>query len=328
MILSREVRSLAVVQQEVDLRSIDVDAVFEALRASTSFFRIWSEVGDDISTQCPFHGMGNEQHPSFGICHNRAHPHYGKYHCFACGAKGTIISLVNHLSDKNPSDRYGIDFINAVSDIEFIDRAGNISLSPREPVKPQAVTDVELLSYRTTSVPYLTEVRKIKPIIQRVFDTGFDTVTNSVTFPVKRVDGSVAFVVRRSIDKKWYNYPLGVDKPVYGVFEFNKIVPQDSIFARRVVLVESIINSQTLWGYGIPAWAMLGTGSQTQIDFLNRTDIREFLICFDGDKAGMNGAMKIKKQLKARSSIIPMIPNADVNDLSEYVMRIMYTLRQ
>lgn len=315
-------------QQQVDLRSIDVDAVFEALRATTSFFRVWNESGDDILTQCPFHGSGNEQHPSFGICHNKANPHYGKYHCFACDARGTIISLVNHISDKNPGDNYGVEFIRSVSEISFIDRAGNMSLAPRVPIKPEEVTEVELMSYRSTSVPYLTENRRIKPIIQRVFDTGYDPVTNAVTFPVKRPDGSVAFVVRRSIDKKWYNYPPGVDKPVYGVFESNKIVPPTSPFYRKRILVESIINALTLWGYGIPAWALLGTGSQTQIDFLNSTDIREFTLCLDGDKAGMEGAAKLKSKLKSRTPIIPMLPGKDVNDLDEYVMRILYTLRR
>lgn len=52
-------------------------------------------------------------------------------------------------------------------------------------MKPEQVTEVELLSYRSSSVPYLTEERHIKPIIQRAFDTGYDPVTNAVTFPVK-----------------------------------------------------------------------------------------------------------------------------------------------
>lgn len=317
-----------VTQLQVDLHSIDVDGVFDALRASTSFFRVANESGDDILTQCPFHGFGNEKHPSFGICHNRANPHYGKYHCFACDAKGTMISLVNHLSNRNPDDNYGVEFIRSVSDISMIDRAGNITLAKREQIKPEEVTEVELISFRTTSVPYLTDKRHIKPIIQRVFDTGYDEVMNAVTFPVKRVDGSVAFVVRRSIDKKWYNYPAGVDKPVYGVFEFDKIVPKHSIFSKKVVLVESVINAQTLWGYGIPAWALLGTGSQTQIDFLNSTDIREYILCLDGDKAGQEGTKKLQQRLKAKTTVIPMYPGKDVNDLDEATMRVLYALRR
>lgn len=305
-----------------------MDAVFDALRASTSFFRIANESGDDILTQCPFHGFGNEQHPSFGICHNRANPHYGKYHCFACDARGTIISLVNHLSNRNPGDNYGIDFIRSVSEIAFMDRKGIRTLASREPIKPEQVTEVELMSYRSSAVPYLTETRHIKPMIQKAFDTGYDAVTNAVTFPVKNADGSIPFVVRRSIDKKWYNYPAGVDKPVYGVFESQRIIPVNSTFAKKRVLVESVINALTLWGYGIPAWALLGTGSQTQIDFLNSTDIREFTLCLDGDKAGQEGTYKLQHKLKARTPVIPMLPGKDVNDLDEYVMRILYTLRR
>lgn len=319
--------SLAV-QQQVDLRTIDVDAVFEALRASTSFFRIVNESDESIQTQCPFHGMGNEKHPSFGICHNRSNPNYGKYHCFACDARGTIISLVNYLSSREAYDNYAIQFIQSVSDIGFVDRQGITTLAPREPIELPAVTDVELMSYRYEKVDYLSGTRRITDLVQKAFDTGYDPVTNSVTFPVKRVDGSVAFVIRRSIDKKWYNYPAGVDKPVYGVYEFNKIIPPTSPFSKRVILVESAINALTLWGYGLPAWALLGTGSQAQIDFLNSTDIREFPICLDGDSAGMKGAAKLKAALRARTPIIPMLPNKDVNDLDEYTMRILYTLRR
>lgn len=316
------------IQQQVDLATIDVDAVFDALRASTSFFRIVNESGDDVLTQCPFHGFGNEQHPSFGICHNRSNPHYGKYHCFACGASGTILSLVNHLSDKKAYDDYAIQFIQAVSDIGFVDRNGIKTLAKRESVKLPEVTDVELMSYRCEHVDYLSQKRHITEMVQKVFDTGYDPVSNAVTFPVKRVDGSVAFVIRRSIDKKWYNYPQGVDKPVYGVYESNHLIPITSPFSKRIVLVESAINALTLWGYGIPAWALLGTGSQSQIDFLNKTEIREFALCLDGDKAGLQGAEKLQKALKARTSIIPMLPGKDVNDLPEYVMRILYTLRR
>ena len=313
--------------QQVDLRSIDVDAVFEALRASTSFFREYQESGDDIMTQCPFHGGGVEKKPSCGICHVRTNPEYGKYHCFACGAKGTIISLVNQLSDKDLNDRYGVAFIQAVSDISFIDRHGVITVAPRTPIQHKSVTEVELLSYRSTSVPYLTEERHIKPIIQKAFDTGYDPVANAVTFPVKLLDGSVPFVIRRSIEHKWYNYPAGVDKPVYGAFEYYKMVPQDSIFGRRVVIVESAINALTLWGFGIPSWALLGTGSDKQFEFLNKADIREYLTCMDGDKAGMDATEKLKKKLHQRVTPIPMLPKKDVNDLSEYVMRILYTMR-
>ena len=48
----------------------------------------------------------------------------------------------------------------------------------------------------------------------------------------------------------------------------------------------------------------------------------------DGDNAGIKGAAKLQQALKARTSIIPMLPKKDVNDLSEYVMRVLYTLKR
>lgn len=307
---------------QIDLTSIDVDAVFSQLQMSTSFFRIFSYSGDDIITQCPFHGEGNEKHPSFGICNNRLNNNYGLYHCFACGATGTVLQLINYVHNKQLNSEYAISFVQSVSSLTYIDVRGVPTLRERTPLKLEAVSATELLSYQGEKSDYLTR-RRIKPIIQRVFSCGFDPVDNSVTFPVRRIDGSVYFVVRRRIDYKWYNYPPGVDKPVYGFYEFSKIFPA----AKSVVIVESIINALTLWGYQIPAIALLGTGSRTQIDFLNSVDIRQFVLCLDGDNAGYAGTEKLRKKLKARTVVVPMFPGYDVNDVDEETMKILYLLR-
>lgn len=307
--------------QQVDLRSIDVDGVFECLRNSTSFFRTVKQSGDDIVTECPFHSGGMEKHPSFGICNNRQNPSYGICHCFACGESHSILQLINFISGREFNDPYAVQFVQSISDIAFLDIRGELKIEPRTPMEV-SVTPVELLSYQTQHVDYLDK-RNIKPIIQTVFQTGFDMVTNSVTFPVKERNGVVNFVVRRRVDMKWYNYPAGVTKPIYGLYEFSKIFPE----SRSVILVESVINALTLWGYGLPAVALLGTGSMSQIALLNSLDLRHYVLCFDGDKAGMQATAKFQKKLKASTSVVPMPPGYDVNDLDETSMRILYQLR-
>ena len=308
---------------KVELRSINVDAVVDLLRSSTSYFRTVSQTGDDIVTQCPYHGMGNEKHPSFGICNNRNNPNYGLFHCFTCNSNGNILQLVNYIYNKEANSDFAVNFIKGVSDIAFTDYRNIVRIEARTPAAPPTVTEAELLSYKDQKSNYLTN-RHVKPLIQRVFDCGFDTVDNSVTFPVKRMDGSVYFIVRRKVEYKWYSYPPGVEKPVYGMYEFSKIFPQ----ARSVVIVESVINALTLWGYQIPAVALLGTGSQTQIDFLNTCDIRHYTLCLDGDNAGLRGTQKLQKKLKAYTSAIYMPPGYDVNDVDEQTMRILYMLRK
>lgn len=307
--------------QRIDLKSIDVDGVFECLRGSTSFFRTVKQSGDDIVTECPFHSGGMEKHPSFGICNNRQNPNYGICHCFACGESHSILQLINFISGRELNDSYAAQFVQSISDVAYLDVRGEMQIASRTPLDT-SVTPVELLSYQTQHSDYLTK-RRIKPIIQKVFQTGFDSATNSVTFPVKERNGVINFVVRRRVDMKWYNYPAGVTKPIYGLYEFSKIFPK----SKSIVLVESVINALTLWGYQIPAVALLGTGSASQIAMLNSLDLRHYVLCFDGDKAGIQATAKFQKKLRATTRTVPMPPGYDVNDLDEVSMRILYQLQ-
>lgn len=311
----------------INLRSVDVDGIFNGLRESTGLFRIWKITGDDINTQCPFHSGGHEQNPSFGICNNRANPNYGMYHCFACGAKGTILGLINQLHNKSFDDDFAVTYAQEYSDLEQYDDRQRISLPPLKQLQrsqvQETVSQAELAYYREQSCDYLTR-RHIDVKIQQAFDCGFDPISQSVTFPVKQIDGSALFFVRRAIRLKWYNYPSGITKPVYGIYELSQLAPQ----AKTVVLVESIINALTLWGLQIPALALLGTGSRTQIEYLNTLDIRNWVLAMDGDSAGETATHRLKQRLHARTSIMPIPPGKDVNDLDSYSISILYSLRR
>lgn len=308
----------------VNLMSLDVVALFHELRNTTGLFRVWKESGDDIVTQCPFHGGGQERKPSFGICSNKHNPHYGKYNCFACGAKGSIIQLINVLHNKPSDDNYGIEVAQTVGTVEVLDDRSRIQILPRVIAKSEsAVLPGELAYYRMNHSEYLT-MRRIQPEIQDAFDCGYDPTSESVTFPVRRRDGSTSFIVRRAVNLKWYNYPAGVRKPVYGIYELNALAPG----ARQVVIVESIINALTLWGMQIPAVALLGTGSREQIEFLNSTDVRSWILALDGDAAGAQATQKLKSRLRAHTAVMPIPPTYDVNDLDVYTIGILYTLRR
>lgn len=308
----------------VNLKSLDVVAIFHELRNTTGLFRVWKETGDDIATQCPFHGGGVERNPSFGICVNKHNPNYGQYHCFACGASGTIIGLANLLHNKPQDDNFGIEVAQAFSDVELADVRNQINLLPRKKVVfKEGIPAWELISYRQVKSDYLTG-RRIKPVIQDAFDCGYDPDTQSVTFPVRRGDGVPLFVVRRSVNLKWYNYPAGVKKPLYGVYELSQLAPK----TKQVVVVESIINALTLWGLQIPAIALLGTGSRTQIEYLNAMNVRSWVLALDGDSAGEQATRKLKSRLKAHTTVMPIPPGFDVNDLDSHTIAILHTLRR
>lgn len=308
----------------VNLMSLDVMALFQELRTTTGLFRIWKESGDDIATQCPFHGGGMERNPSFGICVNKHNPNYGKYHCFACGVSGTIISLINRLNNKSDDDSYGIEVAQSVGSVELVDERAHIQLLPRVRKElPESVSEGELEYYRQTHSEYLA-TRHIKTEIQDAFDCGYDPTLKSVTFPVRREDGSTAFIVRRAVNLKWYHYPAGVHKPVYGMYELKKLLTAP----RQVVIVESIINALTLWGLQIPAVALLGTGSREQIIYLNKQPIRNWILALDGDTAGRQATDKLKHRLRAHTTVMPIPTGYDVNDLDPYTISILYQLRR
>lgn len=311
--------------ETVSLASLDVAALFHELRNTTGLFREWKESGDDIVAQCPFHGGGNERKPSFGICISRANPHYGKFNCFACGASGTIISLINRLHNREDNDNFAVGFAQNVCDVYMEETRKHMKMKSRtEVIEESRVSIYELNYYRHSECSYLTEERHLDVQVQNAFDCGFDPITNSVTFPVRKMDGSTQFLVRRSIVQKWYNYPAGVDKPVYGIYEFSKLAPE----SKSVVVVESIINALTLWGAGIPAVALLGTGSGSQIESMNKMNIRHWVLALDGDQAGVNGINKLQKALKSSTSVMPMPYGYDVNNLDLATLLTLYQLRR
>lgn len=308
--------------ERIHLQSLDVDSIFEMLRATTPYFQITKHTQDSIQTQCPFHSMGQERNPSFGICNNRQSPAYGLYHCFTCDAKGTIVQLVNRLNGID--DDNDTTLIQQVSDIVYSEYRQPIVLNLRAVKdKKSTVHDIVLKSYRDIHTDYLTN-RQVAPLIQQLFDCGYDPVQEAVTFPVKDINGKVCFVATRKIKYKQYHYPAGVEKPLYGLYELLTLFPDST----SIVIVESIINALTLWSWQIPAVALLGTGSQTQIDFLNSLNIRHFILCLDGDSAGWKGTDKLKNSLNAFVQVIPMIPGKDVNDLDETVFRSLMLLME
>jgi len=155
--------------------------------------------------------------------------------------------------------------------------------------------------------------RKLTPDIVQFFDVGFDPETNCITFPVRDIYGNCVFVARRSVDTKWFNYPSGTNKPVYGLFK----ILQYGI--KEVWVCESFINCLNCWQYGRPAVALIGTGSEQQYEILKKCGIRKFTLALDGDEAGYKGTQRFIEHLKNYAIIdVAQIPSGkDINDLTQ-----------
>lgn len=303
---------------------------------------------------CPFHNNGNERKPSCGVLledevRGSNHYHAGMFHCFACGASKNLEQGITEILKMKAITDTGSKWLqenvpgyesSEIQDKEkligssivqgFINKFAIDSLKLRtQAAKPSYISEEELASYRYT-VPYMYERKLTDAVIDR-YDVGFDAnhippgrskSLPCITFPVRDAFGNTLFICRRSIEGKYFNYPTGVVKPVYGLYE----LPQN---CKSVIICESIFNALTANVYGYNAVALLGTGDPYQIDQLKKLGVSEYIICLDGDEAGRKGTAKLQKALKGSAMIwtIHMPDGKDVNDCTKPEFDELYSLR-
>lgn len=292
---------------------------------------------------CPFHNDGKERKPSCGILlvdefrGGKKYPQ-GFTHCFTCGYAHTIDQTITDLLKQQNIQKSGVDWlVENIPGFELEDTESDF-LIPNELMgallskyavdyistltskKQEYVSEAELAKYRFT-VPYMYERKLTDELIEK-FDVGFDAnwvppgrkkPVPCITFPVRDINGNTLFFCRRAISTKLFNYPQGVTKPVYGLYE----LPNG---CKSVVVCESCFNAITSTRYGRPAVALLGTGNSYQIQQLKELGVREFILAFDPDEAGQRATAKLKKALRSVAIVwsfdgIP--PGKDINDLTQ-----------
>lgn len=280
------------------------------------FHRFRLSGSNDIMTTCPFHKGGQERKPSFGISKVD-----GMCHCFSCGWVGSLPEMISAVFGYDDGGSYGEKWLSR----NFL----ALSVELRQPLeinmtralshtakRAPGFTEQELDTYRYIH-PYMYERGMTDELIEE-FDIGYDMRTNSLTFPCYYADGTPAFIARRSVKTKYFNYPEDVEKPVYGAERFYR---KEYDFA---VICESIFNALTCWKWGLPAVALLGTGARDQYEILRNMPVRKFILGLDPDEAGRKGSKKLRDAL-GRSKIITEfdIPEGyDINDLDEKVLEL------
>lgn len=289
----------------------------DCLLAGMDLFHRFRQSGsDNIMTTCPFHKGGQERKPSFGISKVD-----GVCHCFACGWTGSFTEMISAVFGYDDNGSYGEKWLsrNFLSLSVEMRKPLNLQLSRGVSQRVQRVpgfTEKELDSYRYIH-PYMYERGLTDEIIEE-FDIGYDSRSSAITFPCYYADGFPAFIARRSVKTKYFNYPEDVEKPVYAADRFYR---QQYEFA---VICESVFNALTCWKWGLPAVALLGTGAQEQYSILRNMPVRKFILGLDPDEAGRKGSAKLRQQLEGSKIITEFdIPQGyDINDLDEKVLEL------
>lgn len=280
--------------------------VLNRLRMQSTFFeKGFRERGENITCQCPFHKSGRERTPSGSF-----RKEDGLFHCFGCNTTAGLDKVVEYVLDEPNGLRWLFENFNG-------ERTSFIITREKKTIRAELNLfqdkEEEYLKYKQ-SHPYFIQ-RKLHPRVIDFFDLGFDEKENSVTFPVKDVNGKCTFIARRKIDKKFFNYPKDVEKGLYGLFEIYTLMRR-GIEIKEIYVTESIIDALTIWSFGKYAIALNGTGSFSQYKQISQLPFRKLILALDNDSAGETGCEKIKKQCKGKLFYrLDLGDRKDVNEL-------------
>ena len=303
---------------------------FDLAQHGVNRFHIFRNNGDNIQTNCPFHKNGQERKPSFGV-----NGKIDKCHCFACGWSGTIEEMISELYGYQDEGKFGkrwlIKRFNTVeietrpNIMEGFNGRNNITIRNINNIHrfkqhiqgdksseqySGEITEEELDKYRYIH-PYMYERGLTDEIIER-FDIGYDRERKEITFPVRDIKGRCVFVAGRSVERKFFRLPKGMDKPIYcsHLFRYGTYT--------RAYITESFLNCLTCWKYNKPAMAMIGTGNQKQYEILNKLPVREYILAFDPDEAGRKATERFRKNVHGKIiKELVYTDSRDINDLQE-----------
>lgn len=286
---------------------------------------------NNIMTCCPFHKEGQERKPSFGILESD-----GTCHCFACGWTGSLSEMISNCFGYNDLGRFGNKWlIQHFVTAEYGERTLDLDLSRGTKKKEVTyVSEEELDKYRWTH-PYWAKRKITDERIIELFDLGYDKDTDCITFPVRDIQGNCLFVARRSVRTKYFNYPEGVEKPLYGIHELKVAAYYWGYLGRtrkeqeespqykypdEVIVCESMLDALTCWQYGKYAVAMNGLGSEMQFKQLRELPCRKLILATDMDEKGLEARERIRKNVPNKlitEYVWDLKVAKDINDMTE-----------
>ena len=316
------------IQFNVELEDILIELVSQLRANNIKLIQKWKNGPTHIQICCPYHSNGMERRPSAGL-----RKEDGIFHCFACGEVHSLQEVISYCFGYTDDiiGKFGwqwllknfatvqveerkdveIDFIRNSADRIF--NSGNKSDKSLRQIGKIGnfdrtyVSEEELDKYRYTH-PYMYK-RGLTDEIIEIFDIGYDKATDCITFPIRDISGKCLFVARRSVKTKFFNYPEGVEKPLYGLYELDvisKIViksPSTRKFHKvgyppEIIVTESMFDALSFWTIGKYAVALNGLGNELQFKQLRELPCRKIVLATDNDEAGMKARKRIRQNVK------------------------------
>jgi len=313
------------VQFNVELNDILIELKHELNANGIELLSKMKEGPTHIQIQCPYHSNGHERKPSAGI-----RKEDGLFHCFACGEVHNLQEVISYcfgytddivgsfgwqwllknfvtIQVEERKDVY-LDFArhnwynNARSTCGLYTDIRNCNSSGED---KRYISEEELNKYRYIH-PYMYK-RGLTDDVIELFDIGFDRDNQCLTFPVRDISGNCLFVARRSVKTKFFNYPEGVEKPLYGLYELYTYGMAYAVNGRgstkrgplftEVIVCESMLDALSFWTIGRYAVALNGLGNELQFKQLRELPCRKIILATDMDERGLAARKRIKANL-------------------------------
>lgn len=317
-----------------DLVSIITELKNQLALNDVSLFAKIFDSGDNVMVCCPYHKDGQEKRPSAGFRKSD-----GFFHCLACGESHPLHEVISNCFGREDFGVFGLTWLKqnfldmGVETREPISLSFNraVGIHNANPVNDsnrndggEYITEEELDGYRWTH-PYMYK-RGLTDGIIEFFDIGYDPVSNSITFPVKDINGNCLFVARRAVDSKRFDLPKGIDKPLYGLHEATLMATQQIargssnrlVGVPEVYVCEGLFDCLRLWCRGKIAVAGFGClFSDYQINQLANLPTRKLILATDNDDAGMKARQRIKKALRGKKIITEAVIPSQRKDIGD-----------
>lgn len=293
--------------------SADVEDIVSQIQEDTGLLRDINELETDIMCTCPIHKGGMEQTPSLGI-----NKESGVVHCFTCGYKGDIVTLV--------SDCYNISYSQAYRKLvgHFVYSGGRTldlditrELTPTNYIRREDV--IPYIKINEPSWGYLISRGIDADKLHLVFPIGYNSNTDSIMIFVRDLKGNYVGCKTRSIQGKRFTNSTGAKKStyLYGAYELlqSSWQPSDPVW-----ICESEIDALTVWSRGGYAVAIGGSHiSKAQLNILKTLGVRRLVDGLDRDEAGREGWKNLCTYIKGISTYNTKFPvnKKDINDLTE-----------
>lgn len=214
----------------------------------------------------------------------------GATHCFACGFKANIFKFYGVLTN-----------FTSIKVAKLKDKLGSLKVAFEGQEMPLGYTQFNR-QFRGISVETLREFG--------AFTTyQVEDLQDRICFPIKDIRGKIAlFQARHTLSDaqpKYVNYPRGIELPLYPV--------KYKEHYTSAVLVEGIFDMLNLYDRGLKnVTCTFGTNTLQKDTALKLLPLRtqgitHIYILFDGDKAGREGAEKIKPLIEEQEFIVEII---------------------